>query len=158
MSVQDCGGKHPISLGQTGMPPERPLPFLLRDRKQPVPLAWQTHGQGSSPGAPGQEAAAGELRARMPLTTRRPVDKKEELVQWPSLDEKTASESWDTSPVPLHLDSFLSTAQFTAPLYWTSVAHCHVLTGLPSLPRGSWPGTIPNKEFWQGKLLESGTV
>lgn len=45
------------------MPPARLLRFLLRERKGPVPLAWQTHGQGSSPGAPGQEGA-GETRAR----------------------------------------------------------------------------------------------
>lgn len=63
------------------MPPARLLPFLLRERKQPVPLAWPSHGQGSSPGAPGQEEGAGKIRAKMPPSTRRPVGNKEELVQ-----------------------------------------------------------------------------
>lgn len=118
------------------MPPARLLSFLRRN--QCFLLGWPTAKEADQV----HQGWEGEIRTRMPLSTHRPVGNKRELVQWPSLCEKTAPKSWDVSLV-LHV---LSTAQFTVSvldLGW--LLPCPYRTFQPP-PRESWSGTTPNKK------------
>lgn len=130
------------------MPPARLLSFLRRN--QCFLLGWPTAKEADQV----HQGWEGEIRTRMPLSTHRPVGNKRELVQWPSLCEKTAPKSWDVSLV-LHV---LSTAQFTVSV-WISVDCCHVLTGLSSLlPGRAGQGPLPIKKSAYKSLVEGGTV